>query len=131
MLKKSMFRVRCAAVCLTYCLGAGPALAGPKDEVLNELMFCMNFYSGMSTQVSAASKGKMEAVRDAFMALAVDLAESDQKTLEAAVKTTADRAAGEIVGKSPEQRMATSQMCAPLLASDGVQKEITARSTKK
>jgi hypothetical protein len=73
--------------------------ANAKKDVLHELMFCSNFFNGMSQVVLAASKEKMEAVRDAFMALAVDLANSDEAALKKALTETADKAAGDVIGK--------------------------------
>jgi hypothetical protein len=102
------------------------ASANSKEAVVQELMFCMNFFNGMSTKVSAASKEKMEAVRDSFMQLAVETTASDGAMLEKALKSTADRAAGEVVGKNAEQRLATSQKCSPLLEPGAVEKFIKA-----
>jgi hypothetical protein len=107
----------------------GNAHADAKQEVLTELVFCMSFYNGMSTVVSGASKGKMEAVRDAFAVLAGELS-ADPATLKSALVATADRAAGEVVGTSAAQRLATSKKCAPWLADGAVQKEIAARTEK-
>jgi hypothetical protein len=120
---------RRTALCTFVALCVANAHAEPKQEVLTELTFCMNFYSGMSTVVSGASKGKMEAVRDAFAALAAEL-NSDLAVLKSTVAATADRAAGEVVGRSSEQRMATSKRCAPWLAEGAVQKEMAARTAK-
>jgi hypothetical protein len=123
---------RClTAAFIVTCVFAAQASANSKEAVVQELMFCMNFFNGMTTVVAGASKAKMEAVRDSFMQLAVDTTVSDSAMLEKALKSTADRAAGEVVGKNAEQRLATSQKCAPLLEPGAVEKEIARRGSKK
>ncbi len=109
----------------------GQAHADAKQEVLHETMFCMSFFIAVTVQASVANKSRMEAVRDAFLVLATDIANSDQAVLESALRATADRAAAEVVGKSAEQRFATSQKCAPLLNQGAVEKEIAARTAKQ
>lgn len=118
------------ALYVSVALAAGNVYANPKQEVLAELMFCMSFYNGMSTVVSGSSKGKMEAVSAAFATLAAEL-ETNPTALQNALTTTADRAAGEIVGRSAEQRLTTSKKCAPWLEEGAVEKEIAARAGKK
>ncbi len=94
-------------------------------------MYCMHFFTAMSTVVPERKKADMETVRDGFLAQAVELTGGDQSQLTQAMKATADRAAASVVGTTPDERFAVSQRCVPYLKTGGVDKALAERNAKK
>jgi len=105
------------------------ARADASEEVVQELTYCMGFFTAMSAVVPASKKADMETVSNAFLALAIELAQADQAKLKKAIADTADRVAASVVGRSAEERFAVNRQCAPYLAAGGVEQAV-AQKTK-
>ena len=129
-MKTTSIAATLAAIIISSTVSVHSSADG-KQDVVAELVYCSSLCKGLSITVVKSKKADMESLARSFMEMALFTSDNDQKMVEAALKSTADRAAAKIVGTTPEARFAAMQECRRFLKEGAIEAEIANRNEKK
>lgn len=118
----------------TYLDGAGstptPEQALARQAIAIDLIRCGNVFNGLSLSVAKARQDGMRAAAAAVIEAAVQLHPADGDFHLEALKRSAPEVSAQLVGASPEKRLALYQSCSPYLESGGIDKAVQSRAAE-